>query len=51
MVSHSLILDYSATDKTVEGHLIRNSESQVSIAVRALHGHFKWILSGTPLLK
>ncbi|KAH8705435.1 SNF2 family N-terminal domain-containing protein [Talaromyces proteolyticus] len=33
-----------------EGHLIRNPESQVSIAIRALHAHYKWVLSGTPLL-
>lgn len=34
-----------------EGQQIRNPEAQTSIAVRALHGHYKWILSGTPLLK
>ncbi|OKL57866.1 hypothetical protein UA08_06536 [Talaromyces atroroseus] len=34
-----------------EGHQIRNPSSQTSIAVRALHAHYKWILSGTPLLK
>ena len=34
-----------------EGQQIRNPEAQTSVAVRALHGHYKWILSGTPLLK
>ncbi|GAD98173.1 SNF2 family helicase [Paecilomyces variotii No. 5] len=32
-----------------EGHYIKNPESKVSIAVRALIGHYKWILSGTPV--
>ncbi|KAL2003529.1 hypothetical protein VTN02DRAFT_3514 [Thermoascus thermophilus] len=32
-----------------EGHVIKNPESKVSIAVRALVGRYKWILSGTPL--
>jgi SNF2 family DNA or RNA helicase len=34
-----------------EGQQIRNPEAQTSIAVRALHAHYKWILSGTPLFK
>ncbi|CAI7582283.1 unnamed protein product [Penicillium pancosmium] len=32
-----------------EGHIIKNRDSQISMAVRALCGYFKWILSGTPL--
>ncbi|PLB49011.1 hypothetical protein P170DRAFT_407934 [Aspergillus steynii IBT 23096] len=32
-----------------EGHLIKNHLSQTSIAVRALTGHYKWVLSGTPV--
>ncbi|KAK1140042.1 hypothetical protein N8T08_010951 [Aspergillus melleus] len=32
-----------------EGHFIKNHVSQTSIAVRALTGQFKWILSGTPV--
>ncbi|KAI2902263.1 hypothetical protein CBS11852_2213 [Aspergillus niger] len=38
---HRIILD--------EGHTIKNHLSSVSIAVRSLTGHFKWILSGTPV--
>ncbi|KAI9928382.1 hypothetical protein MW887_002421 [Aspergillus wentii] len=33
-----------------EGHLIRNISSSTSIAVRALTGKYKWILTGTPLI-
>ncbi|EHA27824.1 hypothetical protein ASPNIDRAFT_119225, partial [Aspergillus niger ATCC 1015] len=40
---HRIILD--------EGHTIKNHLSSVSIAVRSLTGHFKWILSGTPVHK
>ncbi|PLN85974.1 P-loop containing nucleoside triphosphate hydrolase protein [Aspergillus taichungensis] len=32
-----------------EGHVIKNRAAQTSIAVRALTGKFKWILSGTPI--
>ncbi|KAE8354396.1 SNF2 family N-terminal domain-containing protein [Aspergillus coremiiformis] len=32
-----------------EAHIIKNHLSQISIAVRALTGHFKWVLSGTPV--
>ncbi|GLA58369.1 hypothetical protein AtubIFM54640_007515 [Aspergillus tubingensis] len=32
-----------------EGHTIKNHISSVSIAVRSLTGHYKWILSGTPV--
>ncbi|KAF7133795.1 hypothetical protein CNMCM5793_005207 [Aspergillus hiratsukae] len=32
-----------------EGHMIKNHLTSVSIAVRALTGHHKWILSGTPV--
>ncbi|PYH97546.1 hypothetical protein BO71DRAFT_447895 [Aspergillus ellipticus CBS 707.79] len=38
---HRIIID--------EGQFIKNHISSVSIAVRALTGHFKWILSGTPV--
>ncbi|BCS11669.1 hypothetical protein ALUC_41009S [Aspergillus luchuensis] len=38
---HRIILD--------EGHTIKNHISSVSIAVRSLTGHYKWILSGTPV--
>ncbi|KAJ5587530.1 uncharacterized protein N7459_003295 [Penicillium hispanicum] len=38
---HRIVLD--------EGHVIKNHQSRTSIAVRALTGHHKWILSGTPL--
>ncbi|OJJ77117.1 hypothetical protein ASPBRDRAFT_112628 [Aspergillus brasiliensis CBS 101740] len=38
---HRIILD--------EGHAIKNHLSSVSIAVRSLTGHYKWILSGTPV--
>ncbi|PWY77663.1 SNF2 family helicase [Aspergillus eucalypticola CBS 122712] len=38
---HRIILD--------EGHTIKNHTSSVSIAVRSLTGHYKWILSGTPV--
>ncbi|PYI08997.1 SNF2 family helicase [Aspergillus sclerotiicarbonarius CBS 121057] len=38
---HRIILD--------EGHIIKNHLSSVSIAIRALTGHYKWILSGTPV--
>ncbi|KAJ5160214.1 DNA repair helicase rad5-16 [Penicillium canariense] len=38
---HRIILD--------EGHVIKNRDSAVSTAVRALTGVHKWILSGTPL--
>ncbi|PWY94320.1 SNF2 family helicase [Aspergillus sclerotioniger CBS 115572] len=38
---HRIILD--------EGHIIKNHLSSVSIAVRALTGHYKWIISGTPV--
>jgi SNF2 family DNA or RNA helicase len=34
-----------------EGHLIKNHLTSVSIAVRALTGYHKWILSGTPVPK
>lgn len=36
---------------SLEGHCIRNHESQVSIAVRSLTSEFKWILTGTPFVK
>ncbi|RAH69183.1 putative SNF2 family helicase [Aspergillus aculeatinus CBS 121060] len=32
-----------------EGHMIKNHASAVSIAVRALTGLYKWILTGTPI--
>ncbi|KAE8143056.1 SNF2 family N-terminal domain-containing protein [Aspergillus pseudotamarii] len=32
-----------------EAHIIKNHLSQISIAVRALTGHHKWVLSGTPV--
>ncbi|RAK99458.1 putative SNF2 family helicase [Aspergillus ibericus CBS 121593] len=32
-----------------EGHIIKNHLSSVSVAVRALTGRYKWILSGTPV--
>lgn len=32
-----------------EGHAIKNHLASTSIAVRALTGHHKWILSGTPV--
>ncbi|KAF7158292.1 hypothetical protein CNMCM5623_003061 [Aspergillus felis] len=32
-----------------EGHSIKNHLASTSIAVRALTGHYKWILSGTPV--
>ncbi|RAL13018.1 putative SNF2 family helicase, partial [Aspergillus homomorphus CBS 101889] len=32
-----------------EGHIIKNYSSAVSLAVRALTGKYKWILSGTPI--
>ncbi|PKX97366.1 putative SNF2 family helicase [Aspergillus novofumigatus IBT 16806] len=32
-----------------EGHFIKNHLASTSIAVRALTGHHKWILSGTPV--
>ncbi|KAH2162244.1 hypothetical protein KXW37_009201 [Aspergillus fumigatus] len=34
-----------------EGHAIKNHLASTSIAVRALTGHHKWILSGTPVPK
>lgn len=34
-----------------EGHSIKNHLASTSIAVRALTGHHKWILSGTPVPK
>ena len=36
-----------------EAQVIRNPETQTSTAVRALHAHahYKWILTGNPLLK
>ncbi|KAB8078801.1 SNF2 family N-terminal domain-containing protein [Aspergillus leporis] len=33
-----------------EGQINKNYLSQISIAVRALTGRYKWILSGTPVL-
>ncbi|PYH38842.1 putative SNF2 family helicase [Aspergillus neoniger CBS 115656] len=41
MKYHRIIID--------EGHAIKNHLSSVSIAVRSLTSHFKWILSGTPV--
>ncbi|KAJ5690017.1 hypothetical protein N7462_004409 [Penicillium macrosclerotiorum] len=38
---HRIVLD--------EGHMIKNPGTHTSIAVRALTGQFKWVLSGTPL--
>lgn len=38
-------------DQFAEGHTIKNHISSVSIAVRSLTGHYKWILSGTPVHK
>jgi Superfamily II DNA/RNA helicases, SNF2 family len=39
------------TDTVEEGHYIKNPESKVSVAVRALTGRYKWILSETPVQK
>ncbi|PTU25320.1 hypothetical protein P175DRAFT_0514074 [Aspergillus ochraceoroseus IBT 24754] len=33
-----------------EAHLIRNRASSISIAIRGLTGHYKWLLTGTPIL-
>lgn len=38
-------------NQVLEGHIINNYTGQTSIAVRALTGKFKWILSGTPVHK
>ncbi|KAF3027762.1 hypothetical protein E8E15_008686 [Penicillium rubens] len=38
---HRIILD--------EAHVIKNKDCATSIAVRALRGKFKWVVSGTPL--
>ncbi|RJE26303.1 SNF2 family domain protein [Aspergillus sclerotialis] len=38
---HRIVLD--------EGHVIKNPDSKVSRAVRALSGRYKWIVSGTPI--
>ncbi|PGH31917.1 hypothetical protein GX50_05300 [[Emmonsia] crescens] len=32
-----------------EAHEIKNNDSQTSVAVRMLSGHFRWVVTGTPL--
>lgn len=34
-----------------EAHIAKNYLSQVSVAIQALTGKFKWLMSGTPLHK
>lgn len=41
----------SMTELGLEGHAIKNPDSATSIAIRALTGTYKWVLSGTPLHK
>ncbi|KAJ5894244.1 hypothetical protein N7495_005935 [Penicillium taxi] len=51
----SLILQHIIEDSCIltldplEGHTIRNPDSNTSIAVRGLIGQHKWVVSGTPL--
>lgn len=35
----------------LEAHEIKNNDSQTSVAVRMLSGHFRWVVTGTPLHK
>ncbi|OAX83995.1 hypothetical protein ACJ72_01644 [Emergomyces africanus] len=34
-----------------EAHEIKNKDTQTSVAVRMLSGHFRWVVTGTPLHK
>jgi SNF2 family DNA or RNA helicase len=46
--THSFLLILT---RLAEAHVIKNKDCATSIAVRALRGKFKWVVSGTPLHK